>query len=79
MFEEASSFNQDISKWNVSKVRYARWMFRDAISFNKNNIPSLFNKDKDLKFIFPEPEKIINTVPSRELYGREEPEGCNIS
>ena len=31
----ASSFNQPLNKWNVSKVTYMRFMFLDAKSFNK--------------------------------------------
>jgi len=36
MFTDASSFNQDISGWNVSNVRTMLLMFAGATSFNKN-------------------------------------------
>ena len=35
MFYSATSFNQDISAWNVSAVTYMRSMFYDASSFDK--------------------------------------------
>jgi surface protein len=36
MFTDASSFNQDISGWNVSNVQTMLLMFAGATSFNKN-------------------------------------------
>lgn len=36
MFANALSFNQDISKWNVSKVKNMSDMFAFALSFNKD-------------------------------------------
>lgn len=33
MFEDALSFNGDLSKWNVSNVTTMSWMFESAISF----------------------------------------------
>ena len=36
MFREASSFNQDISKWDVSKVEEMTGLFQDASSFNQD-------------------------------------------
>ena len=35
MFFNASSFNQSLNNWNVSKVTNMEAMFRDAISFNQ--------------------------------------------
>ena len=35
MFEEATSFNADISGWNVSNVEDMAWMFAYATSFNQ--------------------------------------------
>ena len=35
MYWDASSFNQPLNKWNVSKVTYMRAMFEDASSFNQ--------------------------------------------
>ena len=34
MFSGASSFNRELSKWNVSKVAKMTDMFRNAQSFN---------------------------------------------
>merc|ERR1712054_180547 len=36
MFNGASSFNQDISRWNVSTVTNMSYMFSIASSFNQN-------------------------------------------
>ena len=35
MFDNASSFNQPLNKWNVSKVTDMTCMFMDASSFNQ--------------------------------------------
>jgi surface protein len=36
MFHEAKSFNQDISKWNVSKVTDMAFMFSNTKLFNQD-------------------------------------------
>ena len=35
MFRYATSFNQPLNKWNVSKVKSTSWMFSEARSFNQ--------------------------------------------
>ena len=35
MFDEATSFNQPLYNWNVSKVTNMRFMFYNARSFNQ--------------------------------------------
>ena len=35
MFEEATSFNQPLNKWNVSNVKNMHGMFANASSFNQ--------------------------------------------
>jgi surface protein len=36
MFKKAIKFNQNISKWNVEKVREMNYMFKEAESFNQD-------------------------------------------
>ena len=36
MFSGAAAFNQDISRWNVSKVIYMQGMFQGAAAFNQD-------------------------------------------
>ena len=35
MFQNATSFNQPLNNWNVSKVRGMGYMFAEATSFNQ--------------------------------------------
>ena len=41
----ASTFNQDISGWDVSKVNEMNSMFRNALEFNQGIAASAFNRD----------------------------------
>ena len=34
MFDGATSFNGDLSRWEVGQVKYMTWMFAGATSFN---------------------------------------------
>ncbi|KEZ17659.1 Myrrcad domain-containing protein [Mycoplasma capricolum] len=43
MFGLTGSFNQDLSKWNVSKVKNFKKMFYGAKSYNNNNKPLKWN------------------------------------
>ncbi|WP_243832909.1 BspA family leucine-rich repeat surface protein [Campylobacter sp. US12a] len=39
MFEDCHSFNQDLSSWDVSKVKYMEGMFENC-PIDNSNIPS---------------------------------------
>jgi surface protein len=47
MFTDAHAFNQNIDKWDVSKVTNMKWMFWNARAFNQDigswDISSLTN------------------------------------
>ncbi len=49
MFDKASSFNQDISSWNVSNVKDMSFMFYEAESFNQDL--SSWNVSKETKLV----------------------------
>jgi surface protein len=67
LFDGATSFNQDISKWDVSNVTNMRYMFHQATSFNQDitfwnvssvtNMTSMFDQatsfNQDLAYILP--------------------------
>ena len=36
MFERCTNFNSDLSKWNVSKVKYMNSMFEGCTKFNSD-------------------------------------------
>ena len=44
MFRRAESFNGDISKWDVSNVKYMMRMFYDAKSYKGDNEGTLIKK-----------------------------------
>ena len=49
MFDGASSFNQDLSNWSTSNIKYMSSMFRGTSSFNQNlsmwNVSSVISAD----------------------------------
>ena len=53
MFSTNNSFNQDISRWNVSKVKYMDYMFYKASSFNQDisswNVSNVTQMEKMFK------------------------------
>ena len=48
MFSGATSFNQDISNWNVTNVESMRWMFsggiKNGVAHTIENNPTSFNQ-----------------------------------
>ena len=52
MYWDASSFNQPLNKWNVSKVTYMRYMFCKASSFNQPLNKWNVSNVKDMSFMF---------------------------
>ena len=52
MFYEATSFNQPLNNWNVSKVKNMDHMFYEATSFNQPLNNWNVSKVKDMVFMF---------------------------
>jgi surface protein len=52
MFYKAESFNQDISKWNVSRAEDLDNMFYEAKSFSRNLDKWNVSKDASDSFMF---------------------------
>jgi surface protein len=52
-FDEGfSTFNEDISNWDVSNVTNMSWMFYDAESFNQDINKWDVSNVKDMSFMF---------------------------
>ena len=52
MFWMATSFNQDISKWEVSRVRNMHQMFMDAMAFKGDISPWVVSRVQDMSYMF---------------------------
>jgi surface protein len=57
-----STFNQDISKWDVSNVKDMSWMFYDADSFNQDISKWDVSNVKDMSFMFYDAESFNQDV-----------------
>ena len=60
MFAKASSFNADISKWNVSNVKNMSFMFSEAIIFNQDISTWDVSKVTNMKEMFEEASAFNN-------------------
>jgi len=61
MFHKATSFNQDISDWNINKVKEKKSIFKSASLDEKYN-PLTKNKIAEKKNLLPNDKKIIPKI-----------------
>ena len=52
MFENATNFNQDISRWDVSNVNIMTAMFKGANNFNQNIGRWVVSKVNNMAYMF---------------------------
>ena len=52
MFEGCTNFNSDLSKWNVSKVKYMTGMFKRCTNFNSDLSKWDVSNVKDMSGMF---------------------------
>ena len=62
MFRHAESFNQDLSKWDVSRVIYMGAMFRCAKSFNQDLSKWDVSLVVDMQFMFYDASSFHQTL-----------------
>merc|ERR1711990_842721 len=74
MFHDASSFNGDVSKWDVSEVKVTDDMFNNASSFNGDVSKWDVSKVFDMSFMFAQANKF-----SGDLTGWDVSDGTDIA
>ena len=81
MFCEASSFNQDISKWKFPNVIYMDGMFKEAKSFNQPIGDWKFPNVRDMNHMFSNATSFNQDLSKWDLKGKNKDEifdGCPI-
>ena len=68
MFDNAHSFNSDLSNWNVSNVKNMNRMFRNAHSFNSDLSNWNISNVENMKYMFKNASSFDLKFGPKKLY-----------
>ena len=75
LFEDMKDFNEDVSRWDVSKVEKMSKIFEGAASFNKEYIKGWSTEGRNMKFTNKELKQAVkdwcdNSITAEVIYGQ---------